>query len=263
MKRRDFLIGGALGTMAAGSALAAPAPKGRKPAAPKPKAIIALDAGHGGKDPGTIGVGGTFEKDITFAVARGLAHRLEASGRYQIVLTRTDDSFIALGERVRSARASRAQLFLSLHADSVPNPRQRGFSVYTLADEASDAMTAGLAVRENAVDRLGGLDLSRHPQAVRTILLDLMHRETANNASLMAETVVTKLHPPFTPLQKPHRQANFAVLRAPDIPSILVEMGFLSNLDDEKLLNQTSYQAKLADRLVIALDGFFARVPAA
>src|SRR5213592_1633437 len=104
MKRRDFLIGGVLGTMAAGSALAAPASKGRKPT-PKPKAIIALDAGHGGKDPGTIGVGGTFEKDITFAVARDLARRLDATGRYQVVLTRTDDSFIALGERVRAARA--------------------------------------------------------------------------------------------------------------------------------------------------------------
>src|SRR5260221_8735382 len=184
MKRRDFLIGGVLGTMAAGSALAAP-PKGRKPTAHKPKAIVAVDAGHGGKDPGTIGVGGTFEKDITFAVARDLARRLNATGRYDIVLTRTDDSFIALGERVRLARAGQAVLFLSLHADSVPNPRQRGFSVYTLADEASDTMTAALAVRENAVDRLGGLDLSRHPKAVRTILLDLMHRETANNASLM------------------------------------------------------------------------------
>jgi N-acetylmuramoyl-L-alanine amidase len=263
MKRRDFLIGGALSGLAAGTALAAPAPKGRKPAAPKPRPIVALDAGHGGKDPGTIGVGGTFEKDVTFAVSRGLARRLEATGRYQVVLTRPDDSFIALGERVERARAGQAALFVSLHADSVPNPHQRGFSVYTLADEASDTMTAALAQRENAVDRLAGLDLSKHPKAVRTILLDLMHRETVNNSSLMAETVVTKLNPPFTPLQKPHRQANFAVLRAPDIPSILVEMGFLSNLEDEKLLNQASYQAKLADRLVVAVDGFFARLPAA
>ena len=263
MKRRDFLIGTVLGGLAAAPALAAPAPKGHKPAPPKPKRIIALDAGHGGKDPGTIGANGTFEKDITFAVARDLARRLDATGRYQIVLTRHDDSFIALGERVALARAGQAQLFLSLHADSVANPHQRGFSVYTLADQASDAMTAALEQRENAVDRLAGIDLSKHPKAVRTILLDLMHRETANNSTLMAETVVTKLNPPFTPLQKPHRQANFAVLRAPDFPSILVEMGFLSNLDDEKLLNQASYQAKLADRLVIAVDGFFARVPAA
>src|SRR5579862_3623452 len=267
MRRRDFIIGGLMGPMAGsivgGAALAAaPAAKPVKKAAPTPKQVVAIDAGHGGKDPGTIGVNGTYEKEITFAVARDLARRLEASGRYTVVLTRTDDSFIALPERVHIARTGGAALFLSLHADSVPNPHQRGFSVYTLADEASDAMTAGLARRENEVDRLAGVDLSKHPKMVRTILLDLMHRETANNSSMMAETVVSTLHPPFTPLQKPHRQANFAVLRAPDFPSILVEMGFLSNLDDEKLLNQASYQVKLADRMVTAVDGFFARTQA-
>src|SRR5271156_1936450 len=246
MKRRSFIVGSLLGgAVATRPGLAAPAAK--KPPVPvvKPKQIVAVDAGQGGKDPGTIGVNGTYEKEITIAVAHDLARRLEASGRYQVVLTRTDDSFIALPDRVRLARAGRAALFLSLHADSVPNPHQRGFSVYTLADEASDAMTAALAQRENEVDRLAGVDFSRHPKMVRTILLDLMHRETANNSSMMAETVVTTLHPPFTPLQKPHRQANFAVLRAPDFPSILVEMGFLSNPDDEKLLNQLSYRAKL------------------
>jgi N-acetylmuramoyl-L-alanine amidase len=261
MKRRSFIVGSlAGGAIATRPGLAAPATKKQPAPVAKPKRIIAVDAGHGGKDPGTIGVGGTYEKEITFAVARDLARRLEASGRYQVVLTRTDDSFIALPDRVRLARAGRADLFLSLHADSVPNPRQRGFSVYTLADEASDSMAAALAQRENEVDRLAGVDFSRHPKMVRTILLDLMHRETANNSSLMAETVVAKLHPPFTPLQKPHRQANFAVLRAPDFPAILVEMGFLSNPEDETLLNQAGYQAKLADRMVTAVDGFFSRV---
>ncbi len=268
MRRRDFIIGSTLGSLVSGAALGAtPArtDKARaKPApAPRPKPVIAIDAGHGGKDPGTIGVGGTYEKEVTFAVARDLARRLEASGRYSVLMTRTDDSFIALGDRVKIARAGRAALFVSLHADSVPNPRQRGFSVYTLADEASDAMAAALAVRENAVDRFGGIDFSKHPKAVRSILLDLMHRETANNSSLMAETVVSKLHPPFNALQKTHRQANFAVLRAPDFPSVLVEMGFLSNIDDEKLLTQASYQAKLAERMVGALDGFFTRIHAA
>jgi N-acetylmuramoyl-L-alanine amidase len=258
MRRRNFIIGGLFGALAADPAGAAPAAKAKKAPA-KPKAIVAIDAGHGGKDPGTIGVHGTYEKDITFAVARDLARRLDASGRYNALLTRSDDSFIALPERVRVARGGQAQLFVSLHADSVPNPLQRGFSVYTLADQASDAMTAALAQRENDVDRLAGVDLSKHPKAVRAILFDLMHRETVNNAAMMAETVVAKLNPPFTPLLKPHRQANFAVLRAPDIPSILVEMGFLSNLEDEKLLNQASYQARLAERLVIAIDGFFSR----
>lgn len=262
MRRRAFIVGGLIGgAFATRPALAAPAAKKKAPVpAAKPRQVVALDAGHGGKDPGTIGVAGTFEKEITITVACDLARRLEASGRYRVVLTRSDDTFIPLADRVRLARAGGAALFMSLHADSVPNAHQRGFSVYTLADEASDAMTAALARRENEVDRFAGVDFSKHPQMVRTILLDLMHRETANNASLMAETMVTTLHPPFAPLQKPHRQANFAVLRAPDIPSILVEMGFLSNPDDEKLLNQQHYQAKLAERMVTAVDGFFARI---
>jgi N-acetylmuramoyl-L-alanine amidase len=260
MQRRAFILASVLGALAAPPAWAAPAAKKRPaPTVAKPRQIVAIDAGHGGKDPGTIGVAGTFEKEITLAVARDLARRLEASGRYQAVLTRRDDEFIALGDRVRLARAGQAALFLSLHADSVPNPHQRGFSVYTLADQASDAMTAALARRENEVDRFAGVDFSKHPQMVRNILLDLMHREVASNSSMMAETVVTTLHPPFTALQRPHRQANFAVLRAPDIPSILVEMGFLSNAEDEKLLNQTRYQAKLAERMVAAVDGFFAK----
>jgi len=256
-------MGPVAGSIAGGAArAAAPAAKPVKKPALRPKQVVAIDAGHGGKDPGTIGVNGTYEKDITFAVARGLAGRLEATGRYQVVLTRTDDSFIALPERVRLARVGHATLFVSLHADSVANPHQRGFSVYTRAEQASDAMTAALAQRENDADRFVGLDVSTHSKAVRSILFDLMHRETANNATLMAQTVVAKLHPPFTPLQRPHREANFAVLRAPDIPSILVEMGFLSNLDDEKLLNQASYQAKIADRMVVAVDGFFTRTAA-
>jgi N-acetylmuramoyl-L-alanine amidase len=258
MRRRGFIIGTVLGTAMAAPALAAPPSKAKaKPPAPKPKAIVALDAGHGGRDPGTIGVAGTYEKDITLAVTRDLARRLEASGRYQVLLTRSDDSFIALPDRVRLGRAARAELFVSLHADSMPNARKRGFSVYTLADEASDAMAAALAQRENAVDRLAGVDFSKHPKMVRTILFDLMTRETTNNAARMAETVVSTLHPPFPAIEKPHRQANFAVLRAPDIPSVLVEMGFLSNVEDEKLLNQPSHQHRLAERLVAAIDGFF------
>src|SRR5258708_38167949 len=262
MRRRGFLIGTVLGTAFTAPALAAPQSKAKPPApVAKPKQIVALDAGHGGRDPGTIGVNGTYEKDVTLAVARDLAKRLEATGRYPGLLTRSDDSFIALPDRVRLGRAAQAALFMSLHADSMPNAHKRGFSVYTLADEGSDAMAARLAHRENAVDRLAGVDFSKHPKMGRSILFDLMTRENTNNAARMAETVVATLHPPFPAIEKPHRQANFAVLRAPDIPSILVEMGFLSNLEDEKLLNQTSYQAKLADRLVTAVDGFFARVP--
>lgn len=233
-----------------------PAPKA---IAKPPRRIVAIDAGHGGKDPGAIGLRGTHEKEITFQVALDLAKRLEATGRYQAVLTRKDDTLIPLADRVRLARAGNSALFMSLHADSVPHkPDARGFSVYTLSDKASDDMAGGLAKRENAVDRLAGVDLRQHSREVRSILLDLMHRETANNSQAMAHTLVGSLNPPFTPLQNPHRHADFAVLRAPDVPSILVEMGFLSNRDDEKLLTQRSYQVKMAERLVSAVDGFFA-----
>lgn len=223
-----------------------------------PKKIIAIDAGHGGKDPGAIGAQGTYEKQITFAVARELARQLEATGRYTPILTRRNDSFVALGARVSAARRAKAALFLSLHADSIPNnPEARGFSVYTLSDKASDTMTAALADRENAADFVGGLDLSRHSRQVKTILLDLMHRETTNNSLALAHATLAKMSPAFPPLHKPHRQANFAVLRSPDIPSILVEMGFLSNRDDEKALRTEAYQQKMANRLTSAVDAFF------
>jgi N-acetylmuramoyl-L-alanine amidase len=264
MDRRRFLMG----SLVAGSGLLladpvlAQAAKPRtaaKPVAKPPKRIVAIDAGHGGRDPGAIGLRGTYEKDVTFQVALDLAKRLEASGRYDAVLTRRDDTLIPLADRVKLARAKSSTLFVSLHADSVPHkPEAHGFSVYTLSDKASDDMAAGLATRENAVDRLAGVDLSKHGRQVRSILLDLMHRETSNNSLAMAHTLVGTLNPPFTPLQNPHRQADFAVLRAPDVPSILVEMGFLSNQQDEKLLNQRSYQLKMADRLVAAVDTFFA-----
>ncbi len=224
-----------------------------------PKKIIAIDAGHGGKDPGAIGRHGTHEKQITFSVARELARQLEATGRYTPILTRRNDSFIALGQRVAIARKAKSALFLSLHADSIPNnPDARGFSVYTLSDKASDSMTAALADRENAADFVGGLDLSRHSRQVKTILLDLMHRETTNSSLAMAHAALAKMTPAFPPLQKPHRQANFAVLRSPDIPSILVEMGFLSNQEDEKALRQEAYQRKMAGRLAAAVEAFFA-----
>jgi N-acetylmuramoyl-L-alanine amidase len=218
--------------------------------------VIAIDAGHGGKDPGAIGVGGTHEKVITLAVAREFARRLEARGRLQPVLVRAGDQFVALDDRVAKARSGQAMLFMSLHADAAPNREARGFSVYTLSETASDEMAAQLAKRENAADRFAGIDLSRHNRVVKSILLDLMARETAVRSAKFAGNLVERLHPPLQALPNTHRQANFAVLRAPDVPSVLVEMGFLSNAADEKLLNQKSYQGRLADRLVLAVEGY-------
>ncbi len=267
--RRTFLHRAAFGLAAlaaAGPAEAATHARRRHVAAPaiqpnhrtqEPR-VVAIDAGHGGRDPGAIGVRGTYEKHITIRVARDLARRLDGSGRYKVVMTRQSDAYIPLTDRVRLARAGQSALFVSLHADSVPHPDARGFSVYTLSDKASDALTAALAQRENAVDNLQGLEFLKQPRPVRTILLDLLQRETRNNSALMAQTVVETLAAELHPLDHPHRSANFAVLRAPDVPSILVEMGFLSNPKDEALLNRQSYQTDVAQRMVVAIDEFFA-----
>jgi N-acetylmuramoyl-L-alanine amidase len=261
MRRREFVIGSLL----AGSGLAfadsalnqALASVPKAPIVRAGKKIVAIDAGHGGRDPGAIGVGGTHEKSITSSVADEVARRLDATGLYKVVLTRPRDEFVPLGDRVRRARLGNSALFLSLHADSGPHTGARGFSVYTLSEHASDDLAAGLAQRENAADKIGGIDFSAHSREVKTILLDLLHRETSNGSLVMAHTVLETLHPPFQPLTNPHRQANFAVLRSPDVPSILVEMGFLSNAEDERLLNQASYQKKLAEKLVRSIDGYF------
>lgn len=253
---RRGVLGGALGIGAAallpGAQAAVPAPALRR--APR---VIAIDAGHGGRDPGAIGVDGTHEKVVTMAVARELARRIEAVGPYKVLLTRRRDEFIALEDRVRLARSGRAALFMSLHADSVPNHHTRGFSVYTLSEDASDDLAASLAKRENAADQIAGLDLARHSKVVNSILIDLMRRETSNSAITMASTVVTSLNPPLPPLDKPHREANFAVLRAPDIPSVLVEMGFLSNPLDERQLRDPRHQRVLAERLTRAINTYF------
>ena len=263
MNRRGFIrraaLAGAVAFGGAASSRLAFAQGARRPQLLAPaRRIVAIDAGHGGKDPGAIGVNGTHEKQITMAVALDLARKLESRSQIRVVLTRRDDSFIALEDRVELARAGDSTLFLSLHADAAPNVQARGFSVYTLNENASDEMAALLAKRENAADRFAGVNFGAQPRAVKNILADLMARETATNSTMMAQTVVNRLSPPLQPMTKPHRQANFAVLRAPEFPSVLVEMGFLSNAEDEKLLNQRSYQERLADRLVLSIDSFFA-----
>lgn len=218
---------------------------------------IAIDAGHGGRDPGAIGRFGTKEKSVTVAVARDLAMQLSASGKFNVILTRWDDMFIALPDRVRLARAAQAALFMSLHADSIHDHAMRGFSVYTLSEEASDSLAAKLAESENAADRLAGGILQGQDPDARPVLLDLMSRDTSRASRDMAEKLVRTMPPVFTPLERPRRQANFAVLRAPDIPSVLVEMGFISNPIDEKQLAKRSYQSKISERLSLSIQRHF------
>lgn len=225
--------------------------------------IIAIDPGHGGIDPGAISPHGVFEKTITLATAGDLARALAASGRYHPLLTRRGDVFIALRSRVARAHAGHADLFLSIHADALPDSALRGLSVYTLSEQASDRLAAGLARRENHDDFVDGVHLSRQPREIAGILFDLARRQTENRSLLLARDVVAQLGREVPLLERPHRSAAFVVLTSPEIPSVLVEIGCLSNPQDERLLQQPAHRRRLAHGLAAAIDAYFARTVAA
>ena len=231
-------------------------PKGKEE---ERRPVIVLDPGHGGADPGATGLSGIFEKHITLAMAIELREIFLATNRYRVVLTREDDVFIALRDRVAFARARKADLFVSLHADAIANSEIRGLSVYTLSKEASDQESAALAERENKADLIGGLDLSHESRDVANILIDLVQRETMNHSALLSRSFILELRRAVQLLPKSHRFAGFAVLKAPDIPAILLEMGYLSNPEEEQLLRQPAYRAKLGTALVRAVDHYFKR----
>lgn len=259
-----LLVFAAVGRAAAGSAQPArnrlPPPPPRKPAAPPPRILplVAIDAGHGGGDPGAISSAGLYEKDITLAAARLLAAELATTRRFRVVLTRRDDEFVALPDRVARARAAHADLFLSLHADALPNPALRGLSVYTLSAAASDREAAALAARENTAGQVAGLDLSREPREVGNVLFDLARRGTENLSIALARRIVDELGQVTALLERPRRAAGFAVLTAPDIPSALVELGCLSNPLEERLLATAAYQRRLTRGLAHAVEDYFA-----
>ena len=259
--------GGAVAGWSAACGAARPAGKHKPHHAPAPSRppprVVVLDPGHGGIDPGAISPHGLYEKNITLATARELARQLDATGRYRAVLTRNRDVFLPLRERVVRARFLRAELLLSIHADALPDRGLRGFSVYTLSDQASDRETAALAERENRDDFIAGLKLSRQPREIGAILLDLARRQTNNRSLTLARTVVGEVGRSVPLLEKPHRSAGFVVLTAPDVPSALVELGCLSNPQDERLLPQHAYQQRLAQGLLRAIDDYFAAVVAA
>ncbi len=222
--------------------------------------VIALDPGHGGVDPGAVGAGGSHEKDLTLAMAREIRRQLEATGRYRVVMTRDEDVFVQLRDRVAKARAADADLFLSIHADSIGSSHTRGASVYTLSETASDAEAAALAARENRADIIAGVDLSVENRDVASILIDLAQRETMNRSAALAGVLVAELGREIQLLpSKPHRFAGFAVLKAPDIPSVLLELGYLSNRQDEVLLGRPHHRSKIASAIVRAIDDHFGR----
>ncbi len=223
----------------------------------KSKKIIVLDPGHGGKDPGAIGYSGVYEKHITLAMAKELKAILDKEGRYTVYLTRNTDIFIPLRDRVKIARKYNADLFMSIHADSAVNRKATGLSVYTLSETASDKEAEALAERENKADVIGGLNLLEHSKEVSDILINLAQRETMNRSSEFASFMVQEMRKSVKLVDNTHRFAGFAVLKAPDVPSVLLEMGYLSNRTEERQLKQTSYRKKLAESTSKAIRKYF------
>lgn len=221
------------------------------------KKVIVIDAGHGGHDPGAIGCSGVYEKNLTLAMAKELKRQLDAQRKYKVFLTRGTDIFIPLRKRVEIARHHGADLFISVHADSTKNSKARGLSVYTLSETASDKEAAALAERENKADVISGLNLYEQPKEVSDVLISLAQRETRNRSSEFAKCMENKMRKSVKLVSDTHRFAGFAVLKAPDVPSVLLEMGYLSNRTEERLLRQDSYRRKMATSIVEAVNQYF------
>jgi N-acetylmuramoyl-L-alanine amidase len=221
--------------------------------------LVVLDPGHGGKDPGAIGVSGTYEKHVALAAAGELRRQLLATGRYRVALTRGHDVFIPLEGRVAIAEQQGATLFVSMHADALSDRSVRGASVYTLAATASDAQTAALARRENAADRFAGPEFRNAPPEVAKILASLVRQETRAGSARLARGMVGSFAGDVPLLDNPARHAGFVVLKAADIPSVLVEMGFMSNPGDEAALRQAAHRAQVAAAMRRAIDAWFAQ----
>lgn len=224
------------------------------------KWVVVIDAGHGGPDPGASGPDGTHEKDITLAVARALRDQLQASGKYRVIMTRDSDVFLKLSERVKVGQNTHADLFISLHADTVgnnPDTDTHGASIYTISDQASDQMSSRLAARENKADLIGGAAKSN--SVVGNILLDLFSQETMTRSKSLADDILDGFEEAHIyMLERTHRSAGFAVLKGAEFPSTLIEMGFLSSPIDEPNLKNPSYRAHLAHAIATGVDGFFA-----
>lgn len=229
--------------------------KKRKGKGARPTVVI--DPGHGGIDSGATGRKGTIEKDIVLAFAKILKEKLQASDRYDVLLTRETDRFLTLNNRVVFARSHGADLFISVHADSVRQKWVRGATVYTQSEKASDSVAHEIAIAENKSDIIAGVELENEPPVVSDILIDLTRRETKNFSIHFARTLVVSMKTAGRLNKNPHRSAGFRVLRAHDVPSVLLELGYLSNSKDEKLLVDIEWQKKMADSVSAAVTEFF------
>jgi len=275
MNRRQTLallggLAGLSGLLPAGavSALAADAGSPRAGAPPPARnlnplarktAVLVLDPGHGGRDPGATGATGVEEKTINLAICREMQRHLATRTDIKVVLTRTKDVFIPLGKRVEAGTKAEADLFVSMHADAAPSQSVRGMSVYSLSEQASDDLAKAIAQRENAVDRLYGVNLKGVDEDVVGVLFDLARRHSQTASIKAKRRIVSAVDGRIELLENPMRSANFAVLRSPQVPSLLVEAGFISNRTDEKLLTDPVWRARTARRLAdemaaIAID---------
>ncbi len=235
-------------------------PKQKKSSAitTKKKPLIIIDPGHGGIDPGTIGRNNIYEKDIVLSLAKELKKQLISSGKYRVLLTRETDKFIRLNDRVKFARKYKGDLFISLHVNSNKKHHVRGASIYTLSKKASDAQAAKLAEKENQADLIAGIDFNIEDEQVAFILSDFLMNETMNQSKFFANILISKIKEQgIYTLQNTHRYAGFAVLKAPDIPSILIETGFISNKHDLKLLSSNNYKKKMAKSILKGIDNYF------
>jgi N-acetylmuramoyl-L-alanine amidase len=220
--------------------------------------LVVLDPGHGGRDPGTTGVAGTLEKHVTLASALALRTLLETHGHYRVALTRARDQYVHLDDRVAMARHLGASLFLSLHADRLADPQVRGASVYTVSRIASDAETAALARRENGQMPLQDQPTPQVSPEVSRILASLTAHRIRAASTRMAHEIIRGMRHDLPVLHTPERHADFTVLHAPDIPSVLIEMGFMSNAADESALNDPVHRELIAHAVLRAIDSWFA-----
>lgn len=234
------------------------APPAAKPAGETRRTIV-IDPGHGGIDPGTM-VASISEKAVVLAFGKALKEQLEANGRYRIVLTRDDDRFVSLSDRVRMGRNEQADLFISIHADSLMQAQDvRGATVYTRSERATDAEAAKLAAKENEADAAAGLETREEVQDVAGILMDLARRETRTFTGVFARNLVEKLGGSIKMHKIPLRSARFWVLSAPDVPSVLIELGYMSSPKDAELLNSPEWRGKAVTAVSAAIDDYFAR----
>jgi N-acetylmuramoyl-L-alanine amidase len=235
---------------------ARPAEQDQMPVANSELPVVVIDPGHGGIDSGALGDGGAVEKDITLKFGLELERQLKQGAKLQPIVTRNSDVFVSLRDRVAVARRHHAALFVSVHADTVRQDYVRGATVYTLSDDASDALAAALAERENRSDILAGLALEDQPDDVADILFDLARRETRNLSVRFAKTLVDDMRGDVALNGNPWRRASFVVLKAPEVPSVLLEIGFLSNKEDVKLFKSDKWPESEARTVARAIETF-------